>query len=317
MHSTGYIILTGYGGVKMKPVIYIDVLFFVNLLINYILLFLTSKIGRLKPGKWRLWIGSLVGAIYSVLMFFPNLQFGYTAAAKFMFSMAIVAVAFNIKGARLYFKTLGIFYLVTLATGGGVLALFYFTGAGAAMGAVLSNGIIYMNLPWQFLTVAIGISYIGIRLVCRMMQSRLAKSNMYMWLSISLGQKKVMLSALVDTGNTLREPISDYPVIIAEYDKLKPILPKEIADIFENGAEINFDSLTRLSGESEIASKLRLVPFCSLGKENGMLLGFKPDFASLIENEADRDIGNVIVCIYNKELAGDRSYCALLNPEVI
>lgn len=301
----------------MKPVIYIDVLFFVNLFINYILLFLTSKIGRLKPGKWRLWIGSLVGAVYSVLMFFPSLEFGYTAMAKFMFSMALVAVAFNIKGIKLYFKTLGIFYLVTLAAGGGVLALFYFTGAGAAMGAVISNGILYMNLPWQFLAFAIGVSCLGIRFVCRMMQSRLAKSNMYMWLNISLGQKKVTLNALVDTGNTLREPISDYPVIIAEYDKLKPILPNEILDIFENDSEINLEAITKLSGKSEIANRLRLIPFCSLGKDNGMLLGFKPDLASLVENEADRDIGNVIVGIYNKKLAGDRSYCALLNPEVI
>ena len=147
----------------MSPVVYIDVLFFVNLFINYILLFLTAKTIHLYPGKIRMLAGSALGALYSVMMFFPDMQFAFSLTAKILFSMAMVAVSYNIKGVMLYFKALGTFYLVTLALGGGVLALFYFTGIGARVDAVIKNGILYMNLPLSFLIFAASSVGVGIR----------------------------------------------------------------------------------------------------------------------------------------------------------
>ena len=294
----------------MKPVIYIDVLFFVNFFINCILLFLTARIMKLAPGALRLCIGSIFGAVYSVLVFFPDMHFIYSAVSKFLFSMAIVAISYNIKGIALYLKKLGTFYLVTLSLGGGVLALFYFTRIGASFGAVIKNGILYMNLPLSFLIFAASSVGVGIRLVCRSMGVRLSRGDMYLPLSICIGTKKVTLSAFVDTGNTLREPISDYPVIIAEYEPLRPILPPEFSRMLECG-DGEFDMAGEMSG------KIRLIPFSSLGREKGMLIGFKPDKAYLTQNEAERDIGNIIVGVYKGNLAGDKSYSALLNPEII
>lgn len=301
----------------MKPVIYIDVLFFVNLLINFVLLYTTAKIGRLACKRLRLSIASAVGALYAVCVFFPRLSFIYSIGAKLLSSMAIVAIAFNIKGIRLYMRSIGLFYLVTLCFGGGAFALFYFTDVGRAVGAVISNGVIYLNLPWQLLGISVLISYLVISKAWKALQSRISKDNMYISLSISFGGETLKTTAFVDTGNALCDPLSGAPVIVAEYNEFKGILPEEIKNIYENGYENNLEKLSEAMCESNLKLRVRLIPYNSLGNENGMLIGFRPDGAAVEENEETRQINDVIVALYNKSLSKDKSFHALLHPELL
>lgn len=297
-------------GMEIKMIIYADVLFIINFAVNYVLLWTTAKIGKLKAVCWRIVLGSAAGAIYAILMFSPNLSMVYSTLSKFLFSLAVIAITYNIKGIRLYFKALGIFYLVTFFFGGGVMAIFFLSGAGAKLGAIVKNGILYFNVPWQMLFLSIGISYIVIRIVWGIMQNRLSRDNMYIKINISWNGRVVSVNALLDTGNSLYDPLSDYPVIVVEYKKLLPILPEEMKEVFEgkrNVEELNAD----------IAKCIRMIPFSSLGRENGMLLGFKPDKAEITENENTRVLGNIIVGVYTKNLAGDGSYGALMHPGII
>ena len=48
---------------------------------------------------------------------------------------------------------------------------------------------------------------------------------------LSLGEKKVALTALVDTGNTLADPVTGRPVMVAEGAKLGPLLPEEVGEL--------------------------------------------------------------------------------------
>jgi len=64
--------------------------------------------------------------------------------------------------------------------------------------------------------------------------------------------------------------------------------------------------------------KLRLIPFKSLGNENGILIGFKPDNITVyLENETKRLKEEIIVAIYNSKLAQDEQYNGLLHPEIL
>ena len=296
----------------MKPVVYIDVLFIVNFIINYLLFVITAKIGRLPLKRWRIILSALIGAVYSVFMFFPDMSFVYSTGAKLIFSCFAVAVAYNIYGVRLYFKALGLFYLTTFCFGGGVFALCSFTGIGAATGAVISNGIFYINLPWQLLFVSVGGSYIILRIVWASLRSRLSKENMFIGISIFLDGKRADVNALIDTGNALYDPLTSAPVIVAEYSKIKELLPENTAEMLEGETELS-DRLWH--GQTSL--KLRLIPFSSLGRERGMLIGFKPDKVVFYQNEQTSERQNIIVGIYSKRLTKDGSYSALLHPEVI
>ncbi len=289
----------------MRPTVYIDVLFFINLLINLILLYVSARLLSLKIKPLRFLIASVFGALYSVLIFFPDFNVFYSGSAKLLSSLAIIAIAFNIKGWRLYFKTLGIFYLVTLLFGGCVFALFYLSGIGSRVGAVIKNGVIYFDLPWQFLFFSIGISYIIISGIWKSILSR-TRGNSFVSLNIEYSGSNATIRALLDTGNSLFEPISHSPVIVTELGEIKNILPESIRAAVESG-NINFEE----------NFKIRVIPFSSVGRENGLLLGFQPDRVTATVNEHQYEIENVIIGISPTSLSKDKSFQALINPAVI
>ena len=67
----------------------------------------------------------------------------------------------------------------------------------------------------------------------------------------------------------------------------------------------------------EYMSKLKFIPFSSLGKQNGMLLGIKPNYIKVISNETETVNENVIIGIYNKSLTKRGEYRALVGIDLI
>ena len=289
----------------MKPVVYIDVLFFVNFFINLVLLHTTSKLLNLKTHLLRLSVAALLGALYSVLVFYPRLSVFYTSLSKVLSSFAICAAAFNIKGIKLYIKTLITFLLVTIAFGGGIFAVMCFTGLGAKSGMFIKNGVLYMNLPWQILIVAALVLYFLIR---RIKGAVLAGKLNYIDLKVTYSGHTASLKALPDTGNALCDPISNAPVIVAEFSAVSKILPHEFARIFESENDIDTVPLS---------CKIRLIPFASIGCENGMLWGFKPDKVEAFLNERSVTLGDVIIGMCRGSLSSDKSFNALIHPEIV
>ena len=122
--------------------------------------------------------------------------------------------------------------------------------------------------------------------------------------------KEQTLRAMIDTGNLLKDPITNSPVIIIEKKTCSNILPKEILD--------NTDKI--INGRYEFsdeylkyASKFRVLPFSSLGKQNGMLLGFKVDKIEAEINNEEIIREDAIVGIYDKKLSNRNRYQGLIG----
>jgi stage II sporulation protein GA (sporulation sigma-E factor processing peptidase) len=91
--------------------------------------------------------------------------------------------------------------------------------------------------------------------------------------------RKTKLTALLDTGSTLTDPISNRPVLVAELDSFKCLLPPHLRPLLcrralEQPAE-TFEALSLL-GES---SRFRLIPYRAVGTASGLLLAFRTDSA--------------------------------------
>ncbi len=63
--------------------------------------------------------------------------------------------------------------------------------------------------------------------------------------------------------------------------------------------------------------KIRLIPFSSIGKQNGILIGVKVDKMIIDYKEQERLIEDVIIGIYNKKLTKDGKYSALMGLNVL
>lgn len=136
-------------------------------------------------------------------------------------------------------------------------------------------------------------------------------------LKIAFGNGTTELSALVDTGNSLYDPLTNSPVVVVEFSAIKNILPMEIQSIFDESKENDLDSVTKIVSDSRWLSRFRLIPFTSLGKENGMLIGFRPDYIEVGENTEKKGVTDVIIGIYNRALSKNNNYNALLSPELV
>lgn len=277
-----------------------------NFVINFLLLLATGKIVRLQLKSKRIMAGAFVGAVYSVMMFFPNVSPLYSAVSKFAVSMVLVASAFKIKRIKTFMKTVTVFYGVSFVFGAVCIGIFYLTGAGK--GTMISNGVFYFTLPWRVLMISSFVSYCLIRFMWRTQKAN--KLRTYKKVEISLLGKTVHLSGLVDTGNMLCDPLSQTPVIIAQFEKLRPLLPDKFQRAYVGSSP---EGLMLADTGEEMESRLRLIPFSSLGSSKGLLIGFKPDKITIDK----RQIGDIIIGISPESLSPDDEYGALINPEIL
>lgn len=294
--------------------VYGEYLFVENLLMNWLILHLTAYFSKENVPKYKLWIGAALGAAYAFVFFFPSLSFLYSVIMKIVISMLIIVITFVPYHFKTFFKLLGIFYLISFMFGGAAFALFYFTD----FNGLLSNGIFYFgNFSIKLLIYSGIISYILIKFCWEYVQVKVSRENILISVCIEVGENKSLIKALLDTGNSLQDPVSKCPVIVVEYNAIKELLPKDIQEVFMAGSDLNLTDITSSLQTSQWMSRFRMIPFKSLGKENGLLVGFKPDRVQMIEKKEFKYVEDIIVAVYGKKLSVDGDYSALLHPDVL
>ncbi|WDV44170.1 sigma-E processing peptidase SpoIIGA [Clostridiaceae bacterium M8S5] len=291
--------------------IYAEYLIAENLLINLMILYLLKVLTKSKTRTLRLVIASLIGAVYTLVVFFPALRFLATFVMKICISILMIIIAFNPRKLLQFIKLMSLFYIITFAFAGAALALFYLTEDKIHIG----NGIFYINNSMIIiLPLAILLSWLLFKTVWAYISKR--KKREYIIVSITLNGIRKDVLALLDTGNSLKEPITNKPVIVVEFSAIKDLLPQDIQTVFKDHEnDNNLEILSYVMENNPQQVHFRLIPFKSLGKENGLLIGFKPDL--LVIHSEDEVSTEAIIGIYNSVLSNDDDYCALLHPEVL
>ena len=294
--------------------IYLDVVLIENLIMNYIILFATGYILKIKLNHIRLIVSALLGGIYSILAYMEILPIYTNFLMKILLSVVMVYLAYNAKNIKLLLKQITIFYLTSFVFGGCSFALLYFI---KPQEILMKNGMLIGTYPLKIAVlggiVGFTISVIAFKVVKR----RLNKKDMFCDITVFVGEKNIKTKAMIDTGNMLKDPITRIPVIVVEKDILYQIIPYKILDNLEKiiGGEISNEIY-----EEEVIkyiSKFRVIPFTSLGKENGMLLGLKVKKVIVEMDFNEEEIKDVIIGIYNKKLSKKNKYNALIGLDII
>ena len=284
----------------MNYSVYIDILFLVNLMINTVILTASATLLKLKCSSLRVFLGAAAGAVYSCIIFFPKLHIIYTLVFKIIAAMLICIISFAPKSLKQIIKQTVVFYATTAVFGMFSLALLYFTDIGIKLGGVISNGVFYFNIPLSYLIISCALSFIAITAADRFFK----KSSMrnYTYITVINNGRSVNLKALIDTGNMLKDPFSGKTVMIAEASVLAPLFDFDI-----NAVTGNSDNL------SSLPPGFRLIPFSSIGKNDGILVAFVPE--KIIINNSEQK--NIVTALYASPLSKSREYNALLNPEAL
>ena len=292
--------------------IYLDVIIVENLIMNYIILYATGLISKIKIKHLRLFLASLIGAIYSVIEYISKINIYSNIITKIILSILIVYIAYNPQDVKKMCKELLLFYLTTFTFGGVATYLIYLI---KPQEIIIKNGMYTGTyiLKTVFLGAIIGsiIIIIGFKLA----KNKITKKDMFCVTKIKINGKEIELKTMMDTGNMLKEPISGNPVMVVEKNSLYNIIPKEILNNIENILGGDFEKIPQELKE-EYIPRLKIIPFSSLGKQNGMLLGIKAEKFKIITEQTEEEKENVIIGIYNKSLTKRGEYNALIGIEL-
>lgn len=293
--------------------IYIDVVFFENLIMNSIILIATCIILKLRIIKIRIFFASLIGALYAILSYIISIKIFSNFFIKIILSIIIVYISFYPKNFKQLWKYLIVFYLTSFIFGGVSFFLIYVI---KPQNILIKNGLFLGTYTLKTVLLSAFVA-LGIILVAfRFIKSKISKEDIYKNLNIVIDGKQINVKTMLDTGNTLKDPISGKPVIVVERACMYEVCPKEILDNIEKILGGDIEKIPNDIKEKYI-SKLRIIPFSSIGKENGMLLGIKPDYIEIINEESKKRIKDVIIGIYGKSLTKDGKYKALMGIDVI
>lgn len=293
--------------------IYIDVILVENLMMNYIILLATGIVAKVKIKQFRLVLASLIGAIYTIISYMKILNLQFSFVFKIILSIIIVYAAYNPQRMSKMWKILLIFYLVSFVFGGVAFSLIYIV---KPQEVLVKNGMFLGTYPLKTIMLGAVIAFLIIIATFKIVKNKISKKDVIYDIEVMINDKKIKARALIDTGNMLKEPITNTPVIVIEKALLYECLPKEILNHLENIIGGDFKDIPE-EVQDRYISKLKLIPFSSLGKQNGMLLGIKPKKIKIVKEDEIVEKENVILGIYQQSLTKRGEYQALMGMEFI
>lgn len=246
------------GDGRVKQVIYIDVLIFLNTVVTFLLLLSASKLLKIFPSGGRLVFGSMLGGASSLIIFAPELGSLLSLLVKFLFSVIITSVTYNPKSFGKLLRCVGYFFCVSFIFAGMML----FAASIPSLSILTyKNGAVYVDFSLISLITASVVCYL-ITAVLNKITKHSNEWDILVSVRVFAGGKNVQGSAIVDTGNSLTDPFSGESIIIADKFCLHDVIPEDV--------------IHYLNGENDKCGQLRLLP-CSTVTSDGLMPVFRAE----------------------------------------
>ena len=284
----------------MKHTIYIDVLIILNLAINYLLLSVTKKISNVSVKKFKLFLGALLGAMFSFVILMPQMNDVLLMMLKLMFSVAIVLVAFGFGNIKLFIKNTVIFYIVGFLFAGTMMGIWIFI---SPSNMSINNGMVYFNFSMATLLLVTVVIYIMLNGAIELYGKKIIK-NMDYEVHINNHGKSVKLKGFLDTGNQLRDILTGKIVVVSTYDNVKTILTNDEKSELKSYLKKDFDNMKNVG-------KIKYIPFKSV-EVGGMLPAVTIEEIIIKSKEHIKVHRNLLLAISSENM-GNNSFDILLN----
>lgn len=292
--------------------IYIDIIIVENLIMNYIILYATGLISKSKISYSRIFLASSIGSIYAIMEYISRLNIYSNIFVKIILSIVIIYIAFYPQNVKSLLKKLVLFYLTTFTFGGVATYLIYVL---KPQNIIIKNGMYVGTYVLKVIFIGAIVGTVILIIAFKFAKNKITKKDMICKVKIKLNGKEIVLDTMVDTGNMLKEPLTGNPVVVVEKTSLYDLMPKEILNNTELILGGDFGKIPE-NIKNEYISRLKIIPFSSLGKQNGMLIGIKPDRLEVINEQSEERKDNAIIGIYNKSLTKRGEYNALIGIDL-
>ena len=290
--------------------LYIDLILLENIIMNYIIILASGMVCRVNIKHIRILLASVLGAIYAILVYSIDLKIYTNPIIKILISICMIYIAFNSTNIKVLLKQLVIFYLSSFCFGGAAYYLLHNINPNLIQSV---NGILLGTYPIKIAILGGILGFFIINISFKIIKNKLTKKDMIYEVEIFYNEKSSNIKVILDTGNLLIEPITKIPVLIVEAEKLKGIVPEDLIDNIENVIYNNsFEDI-----DEEIKTRCSIIPFSSIGKSNGIIIGFRPDYIKIYTEDGEEIRKKVVVGIYNNKIARNGLYSGLIGLNLL
>lgn len=265
--------------------IYADVLVLENFIVNLFLLTLTMKIIKHRCNMTRLIISSLIGGFYTLVLLIAKLKLLGSLPFAILVACIMLILVYGRTSLFNLAKLLGIFLMMTFTLSG---LCFIFSLRQNIY--VLGNEFKISKYSIKSIILGIMIIYIISTRLVEHVKDRLFVKNYLCSIEFNIGEKKYLFESFLDTGNELREPITNLPCILIEENCIK---------------DINFNN-----------DNIYYIPYSSVGY-GGNLKGIRVDKIKIKGNDFSRDEIDAIICPCKEKLSKENEFTALLSRGLV
>lgn len=276
-------------------VVYLDVLFGTNALMDYITLLAAAHLGGVRVKRLRLLLAAGLGGCYAAAAAVqPWLA---VLPVRLLAGLGVCAAAFWRQNA---FARVCALYLIVAAAFAGLAAVL----GRAAERQLLYGAGYYFAVPMRVLLLAAAAGYAVSGVLLRGDAQHGPLRREVEQLTVRFGSAERTVRVLHDTGNDLAEPVSGRTVVVLERAAAQALLAGR--GIVLDAAQ---DPAAQLAAwQPEAARHCGLLPYRAVGTEAGLLLYFRPD-------SVRRADGSVLdcVCAVGPEKLGQGAYEGLIG----
>ena len=246
----------------MITVVYIDSVFILNAVTDYLLLLITARLAGLIPRRGRYALAACAGGLYAAAAWLPGWAFLTQAPVQCAAGVGLCLIAFGSEDALGRLTLL--FFSVSCVLAGGALAVDSLTRA-----AHTSAQTFLMTVcgAWFALAVFLRAS------------ARNHAAGTLLQALVCVGGRVTELTALYDTGNALND--GGFPVLILSAEIPRRIFPASVAPFLTPQALRNPPDLLAPCMERMPSLRPRLLPYHAVGVPAGLLLSVQSDWTEI------------------------------------
>jgi len=275
-------------------VIYIDSLFFLNLIIDYLLLLSAGKICSLVIRRRRLLASACVGGLYACAAVLSPSIFAM-GTVKILAGALLTFIAF---GKKRFFRTSICFFAVAAAFGGAIYAV-------TRMGVVQGSARLYIPVSMKVLAVSFAVCYALVNIVFKRMGTKGEREVLDV--KVSFCGHEASFKALRDTGNELCDPITGQSVLVVSHKALSPLFSDDTLAL--TAQEDVLSAFEGLSDKAELRGRMRIISFSSVGADKALMICFRPDELSI----SGKNSGDILIGISRTQLSSIGEYDAVMK----
>ncbi len=292
--------------------VYIDIVFFINFIMDFFIFWISAKLVKQNVAVKRILAASASAALLYCLSLFAK----PIGNRSIIFSLIIIIISVFI-----CFKPKGIKELVKFIISANICA-FTMAGAGTAVFYYIkasTNNMFNINIihfPFKILIFSSFACFALLKFFIAQLNKISLKRQSFCNIKLYFEKKKIELTALIDTGNSLCEPITGKPVIISEFKSIKEALPEKIKLLYYENKDNDIKEAALAIQQCENKSDFSFIPFSSLGEQSGIIMAVRAKKAEIMY-EGCIKIEKPYIAVCNLSLSKKGSFDSLINPEML